>query len=277
MKCVAILALGSFGLFGQLMVDLNTPDGKNFRKIFDRLYADRDAPKLSCSVYRFPARIQFNFNYWGGYVVEAPVKQFPPERSKMLVAARVVAKKQPGLPVYFTTGLELPERPADQNVDRVFLSLGGGFQLGPGEYDVQVLLTDEQERVCRKDWSVEAKGAKVPVRLAPDAIDDSGVERWQGFSPRQSKENKVTVLLHAAPLMPRRNFAQLSPVDLGFLMNSLKAVLEEGPFGAARVVVFDFSGRRVLGAIDNLTPQNWRELVTLLRDADFGRPSFLRE
>ena len=64
-------------------------------------------------------------------------------------------------PVWFLRRWPVPELPKEVVASgRNYLQLGGGFIVGPGEYQVDWLLLDADDRVCRKSWRIRARESR---------------------------------------------------------------------------------------------------------------------
>jgi hypothetical protein len=235
-----------------------------------------DPGKLACSIYPFPARLSFNFQYWTGYDVGMPTKQFENQgRDKPIaMALQIIPQKTPNAPAYLFSRASFPRRipPEYWAMKGVEMNLGGGFLLGPGKYRVSLLVMDSSSRVCRKSWNVDAHNAKVPLQIAPGEVREAGMEQWKGLTPA-SGTGKVSVYLHAAPFFRRRNVTQLQAWDRTVLAGSLRSILDSSGFAEARVTVFDFDGRRVLFESESFGPEEYERLLDTLLTARFGTVS----
>jgi hypothetical protein len=81
------------------------------------------------------------------------------------------------------------------------------------------------------------------------------------------------VYVHAAPLVRRRVTTRLSGWDRAVLLGSLRSLLENGGFAAARVKVFDLEGRRVIFEREEFGPKEYEELAGELMQLDLGTVS----
>lgn len=261
---------------GQLLLTPGSKRAVEMAKYFDAdLNAvEKESGKLTCAIRPYPARLSFNFQFWTGYDVVVPAIQFAKHgRERPMVIALQVTPRGGGKErsfMYQRAGL--PRRiPVNfWETKGVEFTLGGGFVVGPGKYDVTLLLTDSAGRVCHKNWSVEGKKIDIPTQFAPGTVAESGLESWKGIA---GGSGKLSVYVHAAPIMRRRVMTKLSPWDRNLLLSSLTSLLDVGGYGQARVTVFDFDGRRVLFASENFGAADYDRLVDVLRDLSFGTVS----
>ncbi len=269
--------LGIAGLaHGQMLLPVGSRRALEMAKYFeeDQKAAQKQSGKLVCAIRPYPARLSFNFQFWTGFDIVVPAIQFANggRDRPMVIAVQVAPRGASKEKSYLYTRAGLPRRiPAKfWETKGVEITLGGGFVVGPGKYDVTLLLADSLGRSCSKTWSVEAKKLDLPTQFAPGVVAESGQESWKGIV---GGKGKLSVYIHAAPLMRRRIMTKLSPWDRNLLLSSLTSLLDVGGFGQARVTVFDFDGRRVLFESENFGAADYDRLVDVLRDLSFGTVS----
>ncbi len=250
----------------QILVDPATPNGAAAVDLYRNALATK--PSLRCQIASAPLWHGFDFRTWSGYRIQLPAAQFQGQPSEMAIFARVRPKNEPAKEYLFFTGrFGLLAVPEPKRHDFYF---DGGFYLGPGGYDVDLLAIDRSSRVCRKDWSVKTDGGKVEGGLPPNTASGFTSNRWRGFPPGEERRGRVTVLLHAAPIVRRRYSTKLSPVDRMILLNSLVSLLNRSRYASARVVAFDIDGRRIVYEAEDFTPRSYRALTEALNKMDFG-------
>jgi hypothetical protein len=225
---------------------------------------------LECSVTPIKPALNFSFRIQAGYTVRVPMNQFQGTGHGWVVLTRITPQEGDRKPVYLGTRTPLPEVPRT----KVEVEQGGGYLLGEGKYDVRWMMVDDQDRACHKDWTIDARlsGAERRARVAmrPNTVD--------AFSLRASPDSarahddappfRVSILMHAAPLSPRRT--HLRATDQMLLIGSLSALLERLPTRSVRMVVFNLEQQKELYRRDNFTAdaiqQVWRSLNTLELD-----------
>lgn len=231
--------------------------------------------RLACRVLGFPTRLSFGFQYWSGYDISLPVKQFANSDRKrpVVTAVRVKAVKSDQPPAYLYSRIMLPSKVPAQfwTMNNVELNMGGGFAVGPGKYEASLRVLDSNGRTCRKDWKLDAKAANVPLQLEPGQISDSGLDTWKGL---KEGNGTVSIYLHAAPMMRRRITTRLSAWDRTMLASSLRSLLDAGGFAKARLRVFDFDGRRVIYETADFTSNEYEKLLDSLMNLNLGTVSY---
>lgn len=225
---------------------------------FFATHAD-DRP-LHCDVIPVPARLSFSFRFQTGYVVRLPLKQYsgPGHHWNILMRVTPAAGNES---FYFGSYTRL------RNVPRTKAQgeFGGVYQVGEGRYAVDWLLADDQNRVCRKSWKVEAKldsrerGLK--LGLAANTAGPLTFRRWSQQSDDADVQpiSRLTVLLHAAPIYPRSTRFRVQ--DRLLLVGSLASLLEALPARSVRVVVFNLDQQKELFRQDDLTPDSFDQVA----------------
>jgi len=229
-------------------------DQKNFEP------RSTDKP-LHCEVMPIHPTLDFNFRLQSGYLMRVPMNQYEGSGHAWFVLERITPQEGNQQPVYLAARVRLPTVPA-QNKNEI--ETGGGYYLGPGRYDVAWKLMDDSGRVCRKTFTVDAKPShaerKVKVAMEPGTVAQFGGRR----APNAVRDKddaaplRVTVLLHAAPISPRRS--RMTPRDRLMLMGILSSFLERVPVRNVRLTAFNLEQQRELYRQDHFQPGNMGEL-----------------
>jgi hypothetical protein len=271
----ALVAAMASGLGAQTRFDAEAAAGRSVVGIFERALEDRSLEGLDCQVRTQPARLSFDLQIFTGYEFTLPLRQFEAGKQGLLLNVfRVTPNKPEGAAVWFVRRWPLPEFP-EKSVQsrRTYLQLGGGFIVGPGEYQVDWLLLDGRDRVCRKSWKVKAKEARAKSLGIEEGLvdDDRRLMAWKGPGEQAGAEaRRATIFLHAAPTFRRRVYTRLSFWDRRLLLTSLRNTVERGGFTAARVVVFDLERRQVLFEAEEFGAGEYRRLGRVLGEVDLA-------
>src|SRR5580704_13823457 len=218
-----------------------------------------DDRPLHCEVIPVPARFSFSFRFQTGYVVRMPLKQYTGAGHRWNVLMRITPQGG-SEPFYLGSYTRLRTVPKT-NAQAEF---GGVYQVGEGRYAVDWMLADDQNRVCRKSWKVEAKLAAnergLKVGMAANTAGPLTFRRWS----QQSDDDvhpigRLTVLLHAAPLYPRS--LRFRTQDRLLLVSSLASLLEALPARSVKVVVFNLDQQKELFRQDDLTPDSFDQVA----------------
>ncbi len=198
--------------------------------------------------------LNFGFRFQAGYTVRVPLNQYFGSGHAWVAAVKIIPEEGGQSPVYLVTPFELPEIPKTN----VFAEFGGGYLLGEGRYRVEWTLVDETNRVCRKDWTIDAglkrSERKVKIAMPPNTVADlslrgaphTGLHMGIHMDIHRDDAHpiRITVLLHATPLFPRRT--KLRPSDVLLLLGSLSSLLERLPASSVRLVVFNLDQQNEL-------------------------------
>lgn len=126
-----------------------------------------------------------------------------------------------------------PLKPDAPRPEKLELTLGGGFLIGRGHYQVDLLLMDSRGQRCTESWSVSNQISYSGVLTTPNTVAPLDTENWPGFAPDGT--GRVTIFIHAAPVWPRRFVSKLSSWDRQTLMSSLNSLLRNANYQSACV------------------------------------------
>ncbi len=212
---------------------------------------------LRCEIRPMHPTLDFSFRFETGFSIAIPLQQYEGPDHWWWILARVTPET--GRESYLAARVRLPDVPPTTVVSGTF----GGFLVGPGRYRVEWKLLDDEGRVCRAQWKIEAKlkhGERhVVSAIAPDTVGDLGGSlnpapaTLRGATPAEpdAAPFRLTVLLHAAPLSPRR--LHLRTNDRLLLLSTLSALVERTHPTLVRLVVFNFDRQRVIYSNENFT------------------------
>jgi hypothetical protein len=220
-----------------------------------------DDQPLNCSVSAMKPALNYGFRFQAGYIVRVPMNQYRGKGHRWSILTRVTPEG--GKPVYFLGRYNLPEVPRTSNE----LEVGGGYLVGEGKYRVSWKLQDETGRVCRKQWTVEAKRSrsesKVKVGMAPNTVES--FYNWTIGDRRGTDDAapiRLTVLMHAAPTTPRRT--RMSARDRVLLLGTFQSLMERLPTSSVRLVIFNLDQQRELYRKDDFVSRNFNDAATAL-------------
>ena len=254
----------------QFLVDETSRDGKTMLASFDEVRHDRAAPKLACTVRRYPPVIDYGLRVWSGFNVSVPARQLQMDKGESgAVSFRVTPKQAPNSRKYFWQRFDVPPvKSGGPRPEKMELTLGGGFLIGRGDYQVDLLVLDSRGQRCVQSWTVGNRINEAGVLTQPNTVEPLDTETWPGFSPGGA--GRVTIFIHAAPVWPRRYVSKLSSWDRQILMSSLNSLLRNTHYQSACVVVFDLERRRVIFRDPNFGRASLRRLGRQLAAVDLG-------
>jgi len=217
---------------------------------------------LRCYVQEIKPKLNFGLRFQTGFLVEIPLVQYSGSgHSWKLVLG--VTPEESGQPVYLTDHLELPPILRQEFTGQTT----GAFVVGEGRYRVQLAVSDDENRVCRKDWRIEAARSReersVRIAIPPHTVGDLSFVESAAVAPHTESPRRVTVLLNSSrpyqvsfyprPLVTDRGvmLTPLTPLAGDFIVDFrsaltgiLAAVIEKLAGWSVRLVVFDLDLQR---------------------------------
>ena len=226
--------------------------------------------KLECAVSPVKPSLNYSFRFQTGYVVRMPIRQYEGARQRLITFFRVTPDDNEREPVYFLSTAQIPQAPRTN----ITVELGGGYVVGEGKYRVDWVMADESGRACAKNWRIEAKlGRKergVAPGAAPGTVDQISLRRWTRGSkgPDNPEGHRVTILMHAAPVVSRR--LRLGGFDRVLLLSSLASLIERLPLRSARLVVFNLDQQREIYRTEDFEPPDFTRVSRALSELELG-------
>jgi hypothetical protein len=223
---------------------------------------------LRCEVTPAQPMLDFGFRFQTGYSVNVPMEQYLGPNHSWVIVTRVTPAD--GKVAYLAARVRLPDVPPN----KVKIDTFGGFLVGPGRYHVEWAMFDDQDRVCRKNWNIEAKLKRgernVKLEIPPGAVGDFSGRglTWQTHPRDDSRPFRLTILLHAAPVSPRRT--QLRIADRNLLMSTLAALASTVPALPVRLAVFNLDKQRVLYSDDDFKIESLGRVSQALNRMELG-------
>jgi len=235
-------------------------------KDFDRGF--RDLP-LQCEVTPIKPALNFGFRFQAGYAVRVPMAQYRGPGHGWTMLTRITPEGDGREPVYLAERMRLPDIPQT----KMELEVGGGYLLGEGRYDGAWKMVDDSGRVCSHRWKIDARLSraerKVKVTLPPSTVTDFAL---RGAPRTQQTDDaapiRLTVLMHAAPLNPRRT--RLGPRDHMMLLGTLSSLLERVPVRSVRLVVFNLDQQKELYRQEPFAPQALGQVARSIGELELG-------
>src|SRR5262245_9586984 len=219
-----LLVAGSVRAQTLIDPDLLSPSLRNF----DPVPGEK---QLKCDVSVLRPVLTFSFRFQTGYIVHVPMKQYTGTGNQWAVFTRVTPDGS-GKPALMGDRLKIPEM-QKTGVARATGDFSGFFLVGEGKYRIEWKLIDNSGRVCRKSWSIEAKRSGneklVESAMEPGTIAEITLRgaRLAAIAPSDTPPFRLTILLHTAPLTPRRT--RINARDRVVLTGALSALIERLP------------------------------------------------
>jgi hypothetical protein len=265
MRCLPFAMLLSTALWGQSIVDPSA-----IPRVMSRFEPRWDDRHLACSVTPFGPALNFSLRMQAGYIVRVPMNQYLGPHHGWFTLVRLTPEGGDRKPVFLATRIRLPDVPKT----KVEVEIGGGYLLGEGGYQVTWMMLDDQGRVCRKEWHIEARLArrerKAKVAMRPYTVAAFSLlgSPDDGLARDDSAPFSVTILVHAAPIFPRRT--HLRAADRMLLIGSLAALLERLPARSVRLVVFNLDQQKELYRRDGFTLGALDQVEQVMNDLELN-------
>ena len=259
--------LAGWGLPAQSIID-----PARLRKLLPRFEGDDNG--LHCDVTPLKPMLNFSFRFQAGYMVTVPMKQFFGPDHGWSMVTRITPLGGDARPVYLLASSRLPNVPKT----KVELQFGGGYLLGEGAYEVRWMMLDDTGRACRKNWRVEARlthaEQQVRVAMPPQTVWELGLRgaRRLPVATDDAPALRMTILLHTAPLFPRRT--RLRPNDMMTLMSAVSSLMERIPARWVRLVLFNLDQHKELYRKEDFRLRDMAEVSQAMTNIELGMVDF---
>ncbi len=204
---------------------------------------------LPCTVEPVKPLLGFDLRFHAGYEITVPLKDLAGSENMLTVIFRVTPAKEGESPVYFQHRIHVPQIEEDAKGEAF---LQGSFDLGVGNYKVDWLMRDRQERVCSYYWDSEAalpeKDSQLELTLGSNEIQATDKESFPDEPPIERAKIEdpldVKVLVNFAP--QNAHSAALRPADTSALVSILRQFQREPRIHRFSVVAFNLQQQKVV-------------------------------
>ena len=254
-------------LLAQFLV---APDARSMQTVHKIFEGTPPKNTLVCEIETIAPRLGFSLLHWSGFNLNVPVKQLSLDGRAPEFALTIEVTPKGGQPVYLGERFALQKILEGQTVPKgAAVSYTGGYYIGPGEYRIRFYAGDNRNKECRKTWNIKVNAGKIPPRMEPNQVTAVGGERWRGLS-KDAPASRLTVIMEAAPLSPRRSMVRLSSYDRSVLLASLTTLLDQTKTTAATVIAVDPRNRKIIYSTDNFTPRELGRLARAVAQVNLG-------
>jgi hypothetical protein len=203
---------------------------------------------FSCHVTTDRPALGFDLRFHSDYQVTVPIKVLADVGGRLQTVIRVTPSANSEEPVYLVHRYSVP---ALQPGEKQEGALAGGFDLGPGRYQVDWMMRDGRGRVCSLHWELEAKLSgseqKLPLTLDPNMV----AERLEGpFDEEPPIERPATrplqvkILLNLSPGQPEQSI--LSSEDAAALLSILRSITRVPGIKCFTLVAFNLREQKIV-------------------------------
>jgi hypothetical protein len=255
-------------VFGQSIA--KPEEAVHIREAFEKA---RGPAQLKCTISPIRPVLDFAFRFQTGYSLEFPLSQFDGPSHKLDTYVDVTGEGPAH--VYLTRSEALP-RVAPAKADGQSTVL---FAVGEGSYGVDVLIVDDHQRFCRNTWQIQARRAGSERQSAPPIppgkVMELSVAEMTVPTPadkHRMEVGRLTILVHAAPLMGKQS--KLQPEDVDNLTDSVTSLLRDLPARNVRLIAFNLDQRAILWRNDGFGPDKLGELADAMRQQQLARVDY---
>jgi hypothetical protein len=252
------------------------------QKLLPMLDPDPTDRQLHCDVTPLKPVLNYSFRFQAGYLVRVPMNQYQGSGHTLAIVIRITPDVDPGSasgsaggrPIYLGNHFRLPNVPQTKAEGE----FGGAYLLGEGGYSMKWLMTDDAGRVCRKSWHVDVRRNRgereVKVAMPRDTVWSLSMRGSLGGNQAARPDAddapplRLTVLMHAAPMFPRRT--RMRPNDTMTLLSSLSSLLERVPARSVRLVVFNLDQHKELYRKDGFTLDSLDQVSASINSMELG-------
>ena len=228
---------------------------------------------LPCTVTPVKPLLGFDLRFHSGFDIAIPLRELAGEGDTLTIIFRVTSATAKDSPAYFSQKYAVPDIDADASGDAY---LGGGFDIGEGDYHVDWLMRDRIERMCASNWDITAtlspKDQNMKLAIGRDRIEASEQEFFKEEPPvtRANLETplKVKVLINFAP--QQGNAASMQPIDTSALVSILRNISREPRIRQFTVVAFNMNEQRVVYRENDSDQIDFPKLGKALSSLKFG-------
>jgi hypothetical protein len=272
---VAGLVVNPGRLYPQMLMRGSAPGGTvqligNDAAVLDSAESKKDLP---CTVTPVKPALGFDLRFHSGYDIAVPLREIAGDGDTLTIIFRVTSAAAKNSQRYFSQKYHVPDIEADAKGDAY---LGGGFDIGEGDYHVDWLMRDKIERICSSNWDVTAtltsRDQNMKLPIPPNAIEASDQEFFKAEPPvtRLQAEDafKVKILINFAP---QQGYASsMQPIDTSALVSILRNISREPKICRFSIVAFNMNEQRVIYKRDDADHIDFPELGKALSTLKLG-------
>ncbi len=234
-------------------------------------FSDREGEiRLSCEVTPMRPSLNYGFRFQTGYFLRIPMKQYIGQGHTWGIVMKVTPEIADAKPAYLLSRINLPAIPKTN----VNFEMGGAYIVGAGRYKVEWMLFDDQARVCRKTWHIQAQLTRaervVEMSMPANTVTDFSLRGLPPAAIRtdDAKAIRLTVLMHVAPISTRRTTMRSS--DRMMLLGSLATLLEHVPARSVRLIAFSLEQQKEVFRSERFARSKIDEVANAINELELG-------
>ena len=228
---------------------------------------------LPCTVKPVRPELGFDLVLRAGYEVRLRLRDLAGNGGVLTAIFRVTLESRPDAPSYFEQKWNIP--PIEEHADGS-ATLEGSFEVGQGDYRVDWLMRDRQERICSAYWRVSArkpaKGGVASAFLPPGAVASTVSHSFsQAGSIKRSTEGgglRVAVLLNIGP--EKADGIIISPRERAVLLSVLRGIARDMRIASVSITAFNLQQMQVIFRQDSTRDINFAALNEAIDSLSLG-------
>jgi hypothetical protein len=227
---------------------------------------------LHCAVIPSRTELGFDLVFHAGQTTRIRLRDLAGEGNVLTSIFRVASGSNPRDAVYFEQKWRLPSIPESAGDEIV---LDSSFVVGEGDYQVDWLLRDRDERVCSAFWKISArmptKAGQVAPGLPPGSIGAAGADSYamDGASRTDPAQRlSVTILLNLSPDVA--GGAIISQAESETLLSILRGIVREPRIGEISITAFNLDQRQVIFEQEDIRQVNFTTLKKAIGSLTLG-------
>lgn len=273
LACALGFMAGGLPAFAQIMLSGHGTQVHPVGSDLAVLTSQDERKEINCSVTPAKPILGFDLRFHAGFDVQIPLKDLAGSENFLTILFRVTPADTSQEPAYFIQRYNVPEVSEDASGDAL---LAGTIDIGEGNYHVDWMMRDHEQRVCSHFWDMEAalpsRDREMKLELPPSTITATLTEQFTPESPTTRVLDKaplrIKVLVNFAP--QNALAATMRPQDTSALVSILRRFAREPQFGKFSVVAFNIQEQRVLYRQDEVDQIDFPALGDALREIKLG-------
>lgn len=210
------------------------------------LESDQVHKTLSCQVEPQKPYLGFDLRFHASYRATIPVEALAAGGHLQEVVR--VRPKPDGKPVLLVRRIEIPSFAGRSKGTG---SVDGGFDIGPGRYEVDWMMRESGGRVCSSHWNLDvevgSRGRKLPLTVRDNIVTPGLASPFANEPPRELRAGqsmRLKILLNVSPVDSHEGL--LSPQYLSVLLSMLRGIVREPVAGRISLLAFNLRAQKIV-------------------------------
>jgi hypothetical protein len=227
---------------------------------------------FSCQVTPYRPSLGFDLRFHADYRVKLPIGVLADIGPWLQVVMRVTPAANGEKPVYLSHRYPVSDVPLQTKGEGEFT---GGFDLGPGHYQVDWMMRDSRGRVCSSHWKLEGMlpGGQqdLPLTLGPSlaaARLENPFDEEPPIERTTTGQLHVKILLNLSPVGAQESV--LRSGDAAVLLSMLRSIAREPRVGRFTLLAFNLREQKIVDRQENAGKIDFGQLGRALQSRTAG-------